>query len=354
MSNSKNRYQFTLRYTLFGVLFGLGFPLFSWVMDAVVFHDLPFNLASIGQIHMINSLHYIIDTAPFFLGISFGYAGLKQDNISRINQLLEVQVNQRTTDLQAAVQKLEAFSHVLEDKVQERTEALTQANRVKDMMLSIISHDLRSPLTSLAGALQLIQRGILLEEERHMLLSRITLDVHYTNELLDNLLSWASSKDTGAGYRPEKFYLMPTVNNVIALFHSMAKDKKINILNCTKEDHAVLADQNMIKLVLRNLISNALKFTRQGGEVSVHSEFSGKVMQISVKDTGVGMPDDKIESLLNADQIPTTTRGTSNEKGSGIGLLLCKEFIEKHNSVISIDSILGKGTTFKFALPHVN
>lgn len=355
MATAKSHYRHTVRYTLFGVVFGLGFPTLSWFMDAVVFHELLFNFKSIATIHTINPLHYIIDTAPFFLGLSFGYAGKKQDDITRINQDLELQVLQRTTDLQHAVQKLEAFSHALEDKVQQRTEALTEANRVKDMMLSIISHDLRSPLTSLAGALQLMQEDFLQEEERKMLLSRITLDVHYTNELLENLLSWASSKDAGTGYRAEKFYLLPTVNNVISLFHSTANDKKIEIKNHTQDGHVVQADQNMINLVLRNLISNALKFTHQGGKISVYSEkVSDKTIRVSITDTGIGMSADKIEQLMKADQAPVTTRGTSDEKGSGLGLLLCKEFVEKHNSTIQVKSTPGIGSTFSFDLLSVN
>ena len=350
MSNTR----FTIRYTLFGVAFGLCFPLLSWIVDGVIFHGLPLAFETIAKIHRLNPLHYIIDTAPFFLGLPFGFAGKKQDDIARINQDLEKQVQQRTLDLQEAIQKLEIFSHMLEDKVNQRTQALTQANKVKDKMLSIISHDLRSPLTSLSGTLILMQQGILHEEERNMLLSRVTKDVYYTNELLENLLSWASSKESGAGYRPQKFYLAPVVKNVIDLFHSMAMDKNIQMNNFMDEQHTVLADQNMITLVIRNLISNALKFTQEGGAVSIYSEKKDNVIELSIKDTGIGMHTDKIENLLNADQRPATTRGTSNEKGSGIGLLLCKEFVEKHNSAISIESVPWKGTTFRFALPNVN
>lgn len=349
----RSRYRFTFRYTLFGVAFGLGFPMLSWIMDAMVFKDLPFTLQSLIQIHQINPLHYIIDTAPFFLGLSFGLAGRKQDSIARINEDLEMQVMDRTADLKEAVKKLEVLSQDLERKVDQRTEALTQANRVKDKMLSIISHDLRSPLTSLLGTLQLMQQGVLQEEERNMLLSRVAVDVHYTNELLENLLSWASSKDTGTGYRSEKFYLLPCVNNVVALFNSMAKDKQISIQNCIKTDHTVLADQNMVNLIFRNLLSNALKFTPQGGEVSVHSERVANGIRIYVRDSGVGIDAEKIEQLFNPDQ-SKTTRGTSNEKGSGIGLLLCKEFVEKHNSAITIKSTPGKGSEFSFELPGVN
>jgi signal transduction histidine kinase len=349
----RNPYRFTFRYALFGVAFGLGFPIFSWIMDDMVFKDLAFTLQNIIYIHRVNPLHCIIDTAPFFLGLSFGLAGRKQDAITRINQDLEIQVLDRTADLKEAVQKLEVLSQDLERKVDQRTEALSQANRVKDKMLSIISHDLRSPLTSLLGTLQLMQQGVLQEEERNMLLSRVAVDVHYTNELLENLLSWASSKDTGAGHRSEKFYLLPSVNNVVALFNSMANDKKISIHNCIKEDHMVLADQNMVNLIFRNLISNALKFTPQGGEVSVHSESAGNGIRIYVRDSGVGIDAEKIGQLFNADQ-SKTTRGTSNEKGSGIGLLLCKEFVEKHNSTITIKSIPGEGSEFSFELPGVN
>lgn len=354
MINTKGRYRFTIRYTLFGVAFGFSFPLFSWIMDAVVFHNLDFSIRSLSYIHTINPLHYIIDTAPFFLGVSFGFAGRKQDNISSINEALELQVQDRTSDLKEAIQKLEVFSYDLERTVDQRTEALSQANRVKDKMLSIISHDLRSPLTSLAGTLQLMQQGVLQEDERAMLLSRVAVDVHYTNELLENLLSWASSTDSASGLRLEKFYLRSSVSNVIALFGSMASDKQITIHNCINEDISVMADQNMINLVLRNLVSNALKFTQQGGEVHVNAERLGNLIHISVRDTGIGIPSEKIEQLMNGGQGHATTRGTLNEKGSGIGLLLCKEFIEKHNSTITIKSTPGKGSEFSFDLPGAN
>jgi signal transduction histidine kinase len=350
----KGPYRFTIRYTLFGVAFGFSFPLFSWIMDAVVFHNLDFTLQSIAYVHKVNPLHYIIDTAPFFLGLSFGYAGRKQDNISQINGDLEIEVQDRTSDLKVAIQKLEAFSQELEKKVDQRTEALTQANRIKDKMLSIISHDLRSPLTSLAGTLQLMQHGALQEEERSMLLSRVAVDVHYTNELLENLLSWASSKDSASGLRIEKFFLKSSVNNVIALFSSMASDKQIIINNCILEEHAVMADQNMINLVFRNLVSNALKFTQQGGEIYVSAEKTNGTVRVSVKDTGIGIASEKIDQLMNGAQSKMTTRGTSNEKGSGIGLLLCKEFIEKHNSTIAIESTPGNGSIFSFELPGAN
>jgi signal transduction histidine kinase len=134
----------------------------------------------------------------------------------------------------------------------------------------------------------------------------------------------------------------------------MAADKQISIHNCVADEYAVMADQNMINLVLRNLVSNALKFTQQGGEVHLNAERSGDAIRIWIRDTGIGIPNEKIEQLMNGGQSKVTTRGTSNEKGSGIGLLLCKEFIEKHNSTITIKSTPGKGSEFSFELPGAN
>lgn len=347
-----NSYINTFRYTLFGVAFGFTFPLFSWLIDLIAFHDLSFNVQNLLRIHKINPLHYIIDTAPFFLGISFGIAGRKQDDISKINRNLEKLVLQRTTDLEEAIHNLESLSRDLEDRVLQRTNDLTEANRIKDKMLSIISHDLRSPLSSLAGTLNLLNQGVLSEEEQKSILGRVTDGMHYTSELLENLLSWANSQGTEK-YKAERCKVFSLVETTFSLFNESARNKKINLINSTNSIHEIYADVNLINLVLRNLVSNALKFTESGGEVVVHSEIIGVKIRVSVIDNGVGMNSERIEVLFKNEQNKISTPGTLQERGSGIGLLLCKEFIEKHQGSLHVTSAPGKGSVFSFELPSL-
>ena len=239
-------------------------------------------------------------------------------------------------------------------KLIESKKELSTLNETKDRFFAIIAHDLRGSLTSFQGIGKVIKNH--LQKDR---LDRITLvadriddSARQLNNLLDNLLNWAVTQIGDFPFYPKKLNLRKEVEHVLDAFEETAQSKNINLAIEIPEDMTVLADQNGLSVVLRNLLSNAFKFTNDGGHVSVLAEEMENKVVISISDTGVGIAADKISSLFEIDDKKSTT-GISGEKGTGLGLVLCKEFVNLHKGDISADSIVGSGSTFTFSLPTV-
>jgi signal transduction histidine kinase len=171
-----------------------------------------------------------------------------------------------------------------------------------------------------------------------------------TFKLLENLLEWANSQRGKLEFLPIPVNLKELVKDELLMAEEMAIGKSIELICDVDESLTILADKNMIKTILRNLISNAIKFTHRNGEVKISARISHKHVDISVSDNGIGMTQATISKLFRLDA-NLSTRGTDNEKGTGLGLFLCKEFVEKHGGKIWVVSELGKGSTFNFTLP---
>ncbi len=233
----------------------------------------------------------------------------------------------------------------------QRKEELKQLNTVKDRFFSIISHDLRNNLTTMRLYFELASNPDYKPEENSLqeLSKQISSSVDNTIELLENLLVWAQTQVNGIKVNLKKISVNTLVKDNIALLSATALQKEIQLTNTTSDD-CVLADEDMLNLVLRNLISNAIKFTSNGGKVYVHSQRKENNVLIEITDTGVGISEEAQKQLFTRNLNPSTL-GTANEKGTGLGLILCKEFIEKNNGTISIESEEGKGSTFKILLP---
>lgn len=225
---------------------------------------------------------------------------------------------------------------------------LSEANKTKDKLFSIISHDLRSPLANLQGILKLMHSGDVSEAEFRTLLAELSNQAVLTNELLENLLSWSRSNMKGAVLKPEVFSISEMAESIIQLQRSNAHAKRITISNNLKAEHLVNADREMIALILRNLISNAIKFSKEDGLVELSSKSENGVVIINVRDSGQGIPEDKIALLFT--DINYTTPGTTGEKGTGLGLILCKEFVEANGGKISVESKANEGSVFSFTL----
>lgn len=234
-------------------------------------------------------------------------------------------------------------------EIQEQARQLSNLNITKDKLFSIISHDLRSPVASLKALMSIIGNSSLTQQEFVSLTGKLKRRLDSVYDDLDNLLQWAQSQLKGLQARPETFDLKVLVDEKIELFRESAKFKKVQLTNGIQQGSSVMADKNHISLILRNLIANAIKFTSDGGAVSVTSNRKGDQLEISVSDSGVGMGKDDLKKLFNA-QTHFTKRGTHEEKGIGIGLLLTKEFVERNGGSIWVTSELGKGTTFTFTV----
>ncbi len=224
------------------------------------------------------------------------------------------------------------------------------ANKTKDKLFSIISHDLRSPFANLQGVLKLMQSGEISEAEFRDLLPALSNQVFLTNDLLENLLSWSRNNMKGTAINPEIFSISEMADNIILLYRDNVRVKKLNITNKIADDQFVKVDKGMIALVLRNLISNAVKFSVEGGLIIIDSSTKNGTVEISVQDSGVGISEDKI-SLLFSDLNYNTT-GTAGERGTGLGLLLCKDFIEQNGGEIAVESMISQGSKFYFTVPR--
>ena len=231
---------------------------------------------------------------------------------------------------------------------------LKELNATKDKFFSIIAHDLKSPFNGIIGF-----SSILKEEARNLDTSTIidyaemiNYSAHQTHRLLENLLSWARMQQGRMSFNPIPNLLHSIVNEVISLSKEGADRKKITLVSEVPLQLIVKADTEMLKTILRNLISNALKFTRTNGKVTVVAELCESAVLVVVEDNGEGIRAEDMTKLFNVG-IAFSTRGTENEKGTGLGLILCKEFVEKHKGVLSAESQPGRGSKFKFTLPLV-
>lgn len=241
----------------------------------------------------------------------------------------------------------------IEQKLKTYIEELKQLNANKDRFFSILAHDLRSPFTALLGYSDFIcnDYGSLTEDEIREFAGNINMVAKNVYGLLENLLEWSRIQTGSIEYKPEIFNFFGVGNNVIKLFNESAKKKTITLKLESDENVSLFADENMIQTVLRNLVSNAIKFTRTGGEIKIKLQpYDNKFVKISVIDNGVGISEKDKNKLFDL-SISFTTIGTSKEVGTGLGLILCKELVEKNGGKIWVDSQQGEGSSFNFTVP---
>lgn len=239
------------------------------------------------------------------------------------------------------------------DKIQMQAEELEKINATKDKMFSVISHDLRAPLGGMKSMLDLIfedkNNGKAVSDQALVSLKNAA---DHTYNLLENLLYWSRSQRNRLEYEPETINIYDLVTENIELMHTMARNKENEIDSQVSTDTEAFGDNNMVKTIVRNLLFNAIKYTSKG-KIKITAENMDDKLFIYVKDTGVGIKDDDLRKILNTEEY-FTTYGTSREKGSGLGLNLCIDFIKRNKGKFFIDSEYGKGTTVCFSLPKTS
>ena len=234
-------------------------------------------------------------------------------------------------------------------------ERLSEANKTKDRFFSIIGHDMKGPFNSIVGFSDILLDQLANEDyEGVESYARI---IHESSQramnLLNNLLEWSRAQTGKIQYSPEYIEFVSLANEVIDLMKDCALEKSITVNHKLPHDLPILADKSMIKAILRNLISNAVKFTDEGGEITVLSNVDSEYITISVVDNGVGIKPENVKKLFRIDY-SFSTPGTNDETGTGLGLLLCKEFVEMHGGKLWVESVYGSGSTFKFTIPKHN
>ena len=274
----------------------------------------------------------------------------------RKNMLLRLQEEK----LQTINHDLLILNQDLEKRVLERTLALENANNElkelnlsKDKFLSVISHDLRNPLTSLILSSEILNADT--ESISTQEIKKFSGIIHRTSnnilKQLNELVDWAKTQREKLNFNPQKLCLKNEINESLEFLRANANQKSIELKNEVDESIQILADHLMLRSILQNLVTNAIKFTPENGkEVKLLAEISGDWVEICIQDQGIGMSDETKELLfnnLNAPSIP----GTNQEKGTGLGMLLVKDFVTQHNGEITVTSELNKGTCFKFTIP---
>jgi signal transduction histidine kinase/ligand-binding sensor domain-containing protein len=250
------------------------------------------------------------------------------------------------------VSQLKKQKILLEQSVAIKTAELNELNASKDKFFSIIAHDLKNPFNTIIGFSEMMKESIKLNNSAtfYEYADMINTSAVQTLRLLENLLAWANSQQRKITYAPVPINLSELLTDEFIMVDEMATRKNIEIKSYINDTITVLGDKNMIRTILRNLITNAVKFTHKNGKVEVNAITRNNQLEIAVSDNGIGMTNETASKLFKIDA-NLSTLGTENEKGTGLGLFLCKEFVEKHGGKIWVESQEGKGSTFKFLIP---
>jgi signal transduction histidine kinase len=275
----------------------------------------------------------------------------QKEEITQNNQKLVV-LNKSLVEQKQKVDELNQRLNQTNQRLVESEKHLIETNATKDKFFSIISHDLRNPFASIVSFSRILKRDIqnLGQEELKELARELDKSVLKINNLLENLLQWSRTQTGKLKYSPEYLLVNDLIRDNLNLFSGNAREKGIYLVDSVDPELVVFADQNMTNTVIRNLFSNALKYSDAGGKIEVTAEVKNKMAHLTVRDEGVGMTPEQMNQLWSVNTIHTTY-GTRDEKGSGLGLLLCKEFIEKQGGSIHVESEKDKGSQFTFSLP---
>jgi len=242
---------------------------------------------------------------------------------------------------------------LMENQIKSQFEQLQKLNAEKDKFFSIIAHDLRSPLSGLMQLTEMMTEESVpftpdQKKDMTLALSRSARNIF---NLLENLLEWSRMQQGLIPFKPQLVTLLTIVDESLSIVIDSAKNKEIDIAKHFQEDLVVFADRKMLQTIIRNLVSNAVKFTPKGGKINITAKATKEDgVQISIIDSGIGMNLTLIDNLFRLD-VQTNRKGTDGEASTGLGLLLCKEFVEKHGGKFWAESEEGKGSTFNFTLP---
>jgi signal transduction histidine kinase len=225
---------------------------------------------------------------------------------------------------------------------------LKDLNALKNKLFSVVAHDLKAPMYALRNIFQNVQQYDIPAEDVKALVPEVMKDLNYTTNLMENLLQWAKYQMNSPSLSPSEVNIAEVAADVVQLLNSQASSKKISLINTIDTDITVFAQKDMLRLVLRNLVSNAVKFTPAGGYVTIGVEDYQNEAEIFVADTGIGIEKENLNKIYNNSYF--TTQGTAAEKGTGLGLMLCKEFLAQCGGNLHISSECGEGSRFSFLL----
>ncbi len=250
------------------------------------------------------------------------------------------------------IEYLNSTANKLITEVKLKEEEPEGFNTVKDKFLSIIAHDLKNQFNCLVGFSRILleEHNYLESDKREQFLSVIFKSIKNTNDLLENLLIWARNHSGEIPFNPEKLNLNTRIKRNLTLIKECADIKNIALESFLSNEYYIYADKDMLNAVLRNLLTNAVKFTESGGKIFLSVSDKNGFAEIMITDTGIGISQEDIAKLFN-ESVSFSSIGTDKEKGSGLGLIICKEFVKRNEGELLVESKLGKGTVFRFTVP---
>lgn len=290
-------------------------------------------------------LEILKNTALVNFNIRFGYLvelGLLVFLIFQVYMLARHYAN--------SYKSLEVINRELEAEIMERTHELVGSNKIKDRLLSIISHDVKSPLNNLRGLISLHYATTLTQQEFNQFIRQIDDNLSSTNSMVENILFWTARQRKGEKVKIENFDLKKLIDDNIEQAQNIAAVKSLSIHHNLDQRHNLESDQGIINFVVRNLIANAIKFSYNGGEIEIEVKKDSKGTTLKIKDQGIGMSEDQVSKLFETDHA-TSTEGTAAEQGTGLGLNLAREYLQEIRGKLSVFSIERKGSSFEVILP---
>lgn len=307
---------------------------------------------------------YIITVFSNYLGLYDELAKINNEPINYLRKEMKYysvspgnykelsRLNNEVINIQRELYKKNAVISHLMKKEEEMNKELQAGNATKDRIFSIIGHDLRAPLANIIQSMNLIAYDKLIYEEwkQENFFCNLSDSAENSMHLLENLLEWSKSQLGESSFYPRNFILMESIKCVVNLLKGVAAKKRITIVEEITHSPHVYADKRMIEVILRNLVSNAIKFTYEDGKLNIKVSMEKGLAKILITDNGLGMPKEKIETLFDLTK-NNVSYGTKGEKGTGFGLVLCKKLIEQNGGTISVWSQIGKGSEFTFTIP---
>jgi two-component system, sensor histidine kinase and response regulator len=342
---------------LFFILYGILSVFFLQEISEMLF-SVSLSMVSYFILAVVNkTYHYQLESANIFFylfnqltAIVFIFYGLFL--IKKENSLYQLGILASNRTLHEKNLKIQKQKHEIEDKanlLRNQTAELTELNSLKSKLFSVIAHDLKSPIYALRNLFRNIQQYDTPAAELKKMIPAIVNDLNYTTGLMENLLQWAKSQMQQETSVAQPVDLQNLVQEITRLLNLQAQAKEITIVLQGEPSCFVQADKDMIGLVLRNLLSNAIKFTPRKGRVSISINENASFVEVAVEDTGVGITAEAMQKINSNTYY--SSKGTSSEAGTGLGLMLCKEFLAKNNGRLFISSEPDKGSVFSFALP---
>src|SRR5258706_8295377 len=323
------------------MIFAVSLSMISYFVLSIVWKSYPYQLQS------VNPVAYLINQALAIIYIFYGLYLIKKENTD--SQFRILAKNKELHDKNLEIENQKAVISEKARLLQTQAATLEELNTVKTKLFSVVSHDMKAPLYALRNLFRNVRLYKLSAKEIKEMIPEVVSDLDSTTALMENLLQWAKCQMQTNTVRPQKLDICQLVNEVVQLLQLQSGAKQIRIERKTDLPAHAYADKDMINLVVRNLLSNAIKFTPSGGRIVVGIHESESCVEVYVQDSGLGISRYEMEKINQNNYY--TTKGTGNETGTGLGLMLCKEFLTKNDGNMMIESEPGHGSTFSFTLP---